>query len=402
MFKKAMVVTLPLVMALCLTACPGGNALPSVEEILEKTNQAMEGVTSLSCDIDLDMYMIATTGTEDIKEMNEVSAELALSGVIDMENRQLQMEMDIGYGYTDLLRSSTESSISVNMGMALYLLNDVAYIMMDDPLAGESWMKYEIPADEMQQVEDILDENLTPAGMQELLMDVSQVIVEGTEKIKGVDCYVLRITLDEIKLWQRIKQEAQAMGEEIPEGADIGALLEIIQGISIRQWVARDTYHIAGIQVVLDIEMDAEDMGYIDEVGSIKIDAIFDALFYDYNQPVSIVLPAGAEEAIEESTLQGIVQEANTESDDVEIAVLAAMVDNDVYELTTGGTVGPGRTSSVYAADGTTELVITPYLYSYLEATYTLDEYGCIIAAVTVTGGRWDGLTYVVYDGWVN
>jgi len=402
MFKKAMVVTLPLVMALCLTACPGGNALPSVEEILEKTNQAMEGVTSLSCDIDLDMYMIATTGTEDIKEMNEVSAELALSGVIDMENRQLQMEMDIGYGYTDLLRSSTESSISVNMGMALYLLNDVAYIMMDDPLAGESWMKYEIPADEMQQVEDILDENLTPAGMQELLMDVSQVIVEGTEKIKGVDCYVLRITLDEIKLWQRIKQEAQAMGEEIPEGADIGALLEIIQGISIRQWVARDTYHIAGIQVVLDIEMDAEDMGYIDEVGSIKIDAILDALFYDYNQPVSIVLPAGAEEAIEESTLQGIVQEANTESDDVEIAVLAAMVDNDVYELTTGGTVGPGRTSSVYAADGTTELVITPYLYSYLEATYTLDEYGCIIAAVTVTGGRWDGLTYVVYDGWVN
>jgi len=402
MFKKAMVVTLPLVMALCLTACPGGNALPSVEEILEKTNQAMEGVTSLSCDIDLDMYMIATTGTEDIKEMNEVSAELALSGVIDMENRQLQMEMDIGYGYTDLLRSSTESSISVNMGMALYLLNDVAYIMMDDPLAGESWMKYEIPADEMQQVEDILDENLTPAGMQELLMDVSQVIVEGTEKIKGVDCYVLRITLDEIKLWQRIKQEAQAMGEEIPEGADIGALLEIIQGISIRQWIARDTYHIAGIQVVLDIEMDAEDMGYIDEVGSIKIDAILDALFYDYNQPVSIVLPAGAEEAIEESTLQGIVQEANTESDDVEIAVLAAMVDNDVYELTTGGTVGPGRTSSVYAADGTTELVITPYLYSYLEATYTLDEYGCIIAAVTVTGGRWDGLTYVVYDGWVN
>jgi len=402
MFKKAMVVTLPLVMALCLTACPGGNALPSVEEILEKTNQAMEGVTSLSCDIDLDMYMIATTGTEDIKEMNEVSAELALSGVIDMENRQLQMEMDIGYGYTDLLRSSTESSISVNMGMALYLLNDVAYIMMDDPLAGESWMKYEIPADEMQQVEDILDENLTPAGMQELLMDVSQVIVEGTEKIKGVDCYVLRITLDEIKLWQRIKQEAQAMGEEIPEGADIGALLEIIQGISIRQWIARDTYHIAGIQVVLDIEMDAEDMGYIDEVGSIKIDAILDALFYDYNQPVSIVLPAGTEEAIEESTLQGIVQEANTESDDVEIAVLAAMVDNDVYELTTGGTVGPGRTSSVYAADGTTELVITPYLYSYLEATYTLDEYGCIIAAVTVTGGRWDGLTYVVYDGWVN
>jgi hypothetical protein len=407
MLKRIAVVGVLLVTMLCFTACTGGSALPSVEEILEKTNQAMEEVTSLSCDMELDMYMLATTGTEDAQEMNEVNAEMTLSGTMDVENRQMQMEADLGYDYADLLSSSTESSISMNMGMALYMLDGWAYIMVDSPMTGTVWEKYEVPEETIQQQEELMGEDLNPAGMQALLTEISQVTLEGTENINGVDCYVLHITLDENKLWQKIEQEAQALEEEMPEVADIEALLEVVQGISIKQWIAKDTYYIAAFQVVLDIELDAEDMGYAEGMDGVKIDASFDAFFYDYNQPVNIVLPEGAENAIDIGSMYGdytymtLADEANNEMHNVEIGVLAAMVDNDVYELAPGGTVGPGYSSSVYLADGVTQLDIVPYLYSYLEATYTLAEDGHITSAMAEPGSSWNSLTFTEYYGWV-
>jgi len=408
MLKRIAVVSVLLVAILSFTACTGGSALPSVEEILEKTNQAMEGVTSLSCDIEMDMYMLATTGTEDVQEMDEVNAELALSGTMDVENRQMQMEVDLGYDYADLLSSSTESSISMDMGMALYMLDGWAYIMIDSPMTGEIWEKYEVPEETIQQQEELMGESLDPAGMQALLTEISQVTVESTENINGVDCYVLHITLDENKLWQKIEQEAQALGEEMPEDADVEALLEVVQGISIKQWIAKDTYHIMAFQMGLDIELSAEDMGYAEGMDAVKIDASFDALFYDYNQPVDIVLPEGAENAIDASSMYGdytysmtLADEANSEAFDVDMALWDAMYEQDVYELTPGGTVGPGYSSSVYLIDGITQLDVAPYLYSYLEAIYTLDEYGWVIAAEAVPGGKWDGLTYTEEYGWV-
>ena len=185
----------------------------------------------------------------------------------------------------------------MNMGLAFYLLDEVAYIMVDDPLEGVSWSKYEIPAEIIQQVEEIMGESMNPVELQEVLLEVAEVVIEGNGSINGVDCYVLYMTLDADKLWQKIEQQAQEMGEEIPEDVDLEMLEKVTQGVSIRQWIAKDTYYTARIQVVMDIELTAEDIGDTEGVGSIAVSAIFDALLYDYNQPVSIVLPPEAEEA---------------------------------------------------------------------------------------------------------
>lgn len=99
----------------------------------------------------------------------------------------------------------------------------------------------------------------------------------------------------------------------------------------------------------------------------------------------------------------GRVQAANTEAHDVELAVTAAMVKASVYELATGGTVGPGRDDEVYrTGTGGTELEIMPFLSAgNLQATYTLDKYGHIILPVTpTTGGKWQGMTYELDTGW--
>jgi len=98
----------------------------------------------------------------------------------------------------------------------------------------------------------------------------------------------------------------------------------------------------------------------------------------------------------------GRIEAANTEAHDVSVAVLAAMVDNDCYELdvTPVPTVGPLHTSAVLEGDGATPLLVHDYFTGSLEATYTLDDEGAIVSATATPGGKWDGLAYTANIGW--
>ncbi len=95
----------------------------------------------------------------------------------------------------------------------------------------------------------------------------------------------------------------------------------------------------------------------------------------------------------------GRVEAANTEAHDVEIAVLAAMVDNDAYELTDEGIIGPGHTSAVTSSTDVV-LVIEDFFTGNLEAIYTLDTAGHIVSADAVATGKWAGLGYTENVGW--
>lgn len=95
----------------------------------------------------------------------------------------------------------------------------------------------------------------------------------------------------------------------------------------------------------------------------------------------------------------GTVQAANTEAHNVEIGVLAAMVDNDIYSLTDGGTVGENRDCSVSDSDGgDISGEVLDKISGSLEAVYTLDDSGHITAAES--DGKWSGLTYAENEGW--
>ena len=98
----------------------------------------------------------------------------------------------------------------------------------------------------------------------------------------------------------------------------------------------------------------------------------------------------------------GRVESANTEAHDVEVAVLAAMVDNDVYSLEAGEThtVGPAHASSVTDSGGDA-LAVHDYFTGNLEATYTLDaDDGHILSATAEADGKWEGLVYAEHVGW--
>lgn len=103
---------------------------------------------------------------------------------------------------------------------------------------------------------------------------------------------------------------------------------------------------------------------------------------------------------------RGILEAANTEVANVQLAVISAMVDTDNSQvadlgaLGTGGTVGPGHASAVYESDGATEILVWSYFTGTLEATYTLNTDGSIASAEATLDGKWKDLTYDDDDGW--
>jgi hypothetical protein len=386
MFKKILAISIVLVMVLPFAACNGGdregNGLPSAEEIIEKAVQALDDIKTYQ----FEMNVIIGYAGEAEGEVLEATMTIDSDGTMDLENGQMKMEIIMTIVSPGILDMEVETDIYIIDGM-LYKSAVIPGI-----LEGAEWQKSEVPQGYWEDIEQIVP--------QLELLELAQVEVIGTEEIDGIDCYVLQLTPDLERLWQILVQQMTAGEMEEEPDMDMELLQDMFKEFSVKQWITKDTYFIARADMNMVIEATPEAMGSPEEEGVVTMDITMDLLAYNYNQPVSIVLPPGAEEAAELSTSLGIVEEANTEAHIVEIAVLAAMVDNDVYELTAGGTVGPGYTSAVFAGDGVTELDMTRYFTTFLEATYILDKDGNIIAATPTAGGRWDGITYIAYQGW--
>ncbi len=99
------------------------------------------------------------------------------------------------------------------------------------------------------------------------------------------------------QLWQLAMQQPKLPGEEVPDVAE-EFLQEMFTSFSVKQWIAKDTYFPIKAEIDMVIDPASAAMGLQVE-GSVPAGISMVLLFYNYNQPVSIVLPPEAEEAIE-------------------------------------------------------------------------------------------------------
>ena len=76
-------------------------------------------------------------------------------------------------------------------------------------------------------------------------------------------------------------------------------LQEMFQSFSVKQWVAKDTHLLVKAEIDVTLELTPEAMGLREEEGILTMDIATTSLLHSYNQPVSIVLPKEAEEAVE-------------------------------------------------------------------------------------------------------
>jgi len=277
MWKKILTISLVLAMVLSLAACAKEAedevGLPSAQEIVDSVIESLDNIRTYQFDMDMTMDMAG----EAEGEVFEMTMVMDSSGASDLENRQTRMDMTMSI--------AMPGEPEMEMGMEMYLIGDVIYMLVEIPEMEPMWMKSEMPEgywEEMSQVEPQIE-----------LLEVAQVEVIGSEMVGGIDCYVLEVTPDMEQLWQLIMQQAEMAGEMPPFTE------EMFRSFSVKQWVAKDTYFLTKAEINMAVELTPEAMGYPEEEGVVAMDIAMNLLAYNYNQPVSIVLPPEAEEAVE-------------------------------------------------------------------------------------------------------
>ena len=222
MWKKIVAMTLVLVMVLSFTACGEEVGLPSAEDIIDGVIEAQNDARSYECEMDVSLD--ATGEVEG--ETFESTMAMAFSGALDLDNRQMRMDM--------AMNVEVPGEYEMEMGMEMYLVDDMGYIFMDVPGEEPVWEKEEFSETDWEEI----IEGMAMTEPQIELLQAAQVKVLRSEKVEGVDCYLLQLTPDMDQLWETVFQQAALGGQgiELPEVPE-ELLDEVFSDFSVKQWV---------------------------------------------------------------------------------------------------------------------------------------------------------------------
>jgi len=200
------------------------------------------------------------------------------TGAIDSANREMQLIMDMDIDVPGKEKQS--------MPMESYLVDDWMHIKVSVEEKGAQWMKMPLP-------DGMWDSQSTISQQIELLQTAKEVNFLGSEDVNGMDCYVVEMVPSAEAL---NKMLSQMQMPDIDE-ADFSQLsfAEMIKEMSFKQWIAKDGYLVMKSQTHVLMEISPEDVGAsVEEFQKITADQSAVMVFYDYNKPVSIVLPREA------------------------------------------------------------------------------------------------------------
>jgi len=157
------------------------------------------------------------------------------------------------------------------------------------PEMGDQWMKMEM-SEEMWEAQSQIDQQV------ELLKTAEAVNFLGSENVNGTKCYVVEIMPSVEALGNMLSQY------QLPDIGNLDSLdldlTNLIKEMSIKEWIAEDSYLFMKSETYVVMEMAPGALGATEddfENMSININTVVE--LYGYNEAVTIVLPAGASAA---------------------------------------------------------------------------------------------------------
>jgi hypothetical protein len=277
--KKLLLLSLALVLSFSLVAFVGCKEKLPQEEI----DEIIAGATAASYDtVSFDMDLPMTVKAEGGSEPGTMNADMSGSGAIDIPNRAMQMTMG--------MELSMSGEGSQEMDAEVYVLDGWMYTGMDIPGLGENWMKMELTELAWQQQVQV-DQYV------ELLATAVEVDYKGTETVNGVECYVFEIEPNMATLTDLLQQETSSLGMMDLSGLDVA---ELYQELSVKEWLAKDSYLLQRTEVEMTLEIRPSDVGATsNDFEKMSVELKMAMRFYAYNQPFTVVLPPEALDAEE-------------------------------------------------------------------------------------------------------
>jgi hypothetical protein len=277
--KRILILVLSLVLLLSFTlvGCNGGLPQEEVDRIIENVINAQFDTVSL--DMDMAMTMTVKGGSEP-GEMTMVGGG---TGVMDMADKEMQMAMNMTMNIPELGEQEMKTEV--------YLVGEWMYTMVDIPEVGEQWLKMKFSEEIWQQQKSQIEQQI------EFLKTAIEVNYLGSEAVNGADCYVFEVVPSMEALGELLAQQASGIG-----GIDFGKfnLADLLKEMSVKEWIAKDSYRVMKAEVGMVLEMHPADVGATEaDFEKMTINMNIGERLYDYNQPVSITLPPEALDAAE-------------------------------------------------------------------------------------------------------
>lgn len=287
------VLVMGIVAAFC-GGCSGGGGAAQIteEELIEGVTTSAEKASSYRFEID---GVIDMKGTSE-GEYAEVSFIADGTGAADEVAREMQMDMNIR---GNLKEAGEQERMTARLRM--YLLGDTVYLGTQEDGGAEEWVTADA-TEALRQSRDLLSQNVD-------IVRGADVKVLGTENVKGVTCHVAEIHPDLDKL-------LDLMGSLYGSGMPIPLTSDTVSDFRCKGWYAKDSF----FPMKLYQEYDLNFKEGADKVaGHITSNMVL----YDYNKPVSIVLPPEAKSGASGATRPGPQSDRDAFETDQEVMQLA-------------------------------------------------------------------------------
>jgi len=283
MMRKILSLVLVLILSFAFVGCGGGAETLTPEQIdrlVANVTSALENTETYQFDMDMGMTMDVTGGIQAGKITMDATGDGAISLVDQRMKMMLTMTMDMPY-----MGEQTIEQESYFVEGWMFIRQSMAGIDL-------GWMKMEVP-EGMWETQNQLDQQIKflTGG------NLSMVRYLSSEKVAGVDCYVVEVTPDMVDLANYLSQQ---QGMEGLTPADLTKLIVAIKQFSVKQWLAKDSCLCMKSSIHIYMEMTPELLDMTEgEFKKIAMDIDIEMTFRDYNKPVSIVLPPEALDAEE-------------------------------------------------------------------------------------------------------
>ncbi len=272
-----------LITIVLLTGC-GGKDL-TIEEILTNTKAAMEKIDSYKIAYDMVLDMEIVGGEQAMK----IAMDGTGAGAMDIINKKMQMALDLN---AEIPGAGT-SQVKMTLTMEMFMVDGWLYTKMTIPMSGVQWTKTKVEGNEISQDQ--------VAQLIQLMKSTVQTTLTGTEKVNGIDCYVLQISPNMTELWQWMmsQQGSNLAGEVDLSQFDISKL---IKSYELKYWISKTDFNLIKAKANMNMYVDPTAVGAsADDFERMTMLIDLEMTFSDYNKAVNIQLPADAVNAEETS-----------------------------------------------------------------------------------------------------
>jgi hypothetical protein len=241
-----------------------------------------------SCTFNMTMNINASIWCVDAsKEMR-----MKLDGVFDVDNVMKKMKVVINITMDELGASLEKTT------MELYILGNKQYTNIYQPGATSDWQVEELSLSDW--------ENMQFWEHHVNLLQKSEIILSGTERVNGIDCYAMQLSPDTAEFLNMILVE-QRLGQQFSE-EELDILTKALSSyflsfmdFSAKEWIDRATYLPRKTEMSMDIYIGPDEfieLGLIVLAGyEFSTETNINLTVLSYNEPLSIALPSGARQA---------------------------------------------------------------------------------------------------------